>query len=116
MKKIILTFFFLLIITNIARGEEYYSNDAIADAIYWTEGGLKTNFPFGIKSVYCSGYDDCRKVCINTIQKNRVRYSEYGHRQYKEFLAFLGSRYCPISENGCENWLPNLKFYLKKGK
>lgn len=114
--KITIILLTMLSLASVAKGEEYYSNDAIADAIFIIEGGLKTNYPFGIKSVYCQGYDDCRKVCINTIQNNRVRYSEYGYRQYNTYLEFLASRYCPISENGCENWLPNLKFYLKKGK
>lgn len=116
MKKTIFSLIFLLLFINITKAEDYYSNEAIADAIFIIEGGYKTNYPFGIKSVYCKGYDDCRQICLNTISNNRVRYAEYGYRQYKTYLEFLASRYCPISENGCENWLPNLKFYLKKGK
>jgi hypothetical protein len=107
---------FFLIDIRIARGEEYYTDEAIVDSIFIIEGGYKTHYPFGIRSVFCSGYDDCRNVCVNTIKKNRVRYSEYGYRQYNTYLEFLASRYCPLSVDGCENWLSNLKFYLKKEK
>lgn len=116
MKKIIFSLIFFLLLATMARAEEYYSNNEIADAIFIIEGGYKSSYPFGIKSVYCSGYDDCRQVCLNTISNNRVRYAEYGYRQYKSYLEFLASRYCPICDEGCENWLPNLMLYLKKGK
>jgi hypothetical protein len=114
MKKIIFTFLLLFILANIANAEEYYTNEAIAEAIFISEGGYKTHWPYGIKSVYCNGIEECKKICINTIQNNRIRYSEYGYKQYKDYLSFLASRYCPISVDGCENWLPNVRSYLKK--
>jgi len=107
---------FFLIDIRIARGEEYYTDEAIADAIYIAEGGLKTHYPFGIKTVNCQGYNECRQVCLKTIYNNRIRFSEYGYRQEKDFLTFLSKRYCPLSIDGCENWLPNVKYYLKKEK
>jgi len=102
----------LLIDINQARSEERYSTSNIVDAIWIIEGGLKTNYPFGIRSVYCNGYDDCRQVCVNTVENNRVRFSQYGYKQEKDFLTFLAKRYCP---DNWEVWLKNLKFYLKKG-
>jgi len=115
MKNITLIIFFLLISINLCNGEEY-TNEQIADSIFLAEGGYKTNYPFGIKSVYCDGYDSCRKICLNTISNNRIRYSEYGYKQYDNFIEFLGSRYCNISINGCENWVYNVRYFLKKGK
>jgi hypothetical protein len=107
---------FILLTANIASAEESYTNEAIAEAIFWTEGGYKTNYPYGIKSVYCQGIEECKKVCLNTIQNNRIRFSEYGYKQYKDYLSFLASRYCPASDEGCENWLPNVRRLLSKNR
>ena len=113
MKIIALTLAVLLMLVGLASAEEY-TNEAIAEAIFWTEGGYKTNFPYGIKSVHCQGLAECKQVCINTIQNNRIRFSEYGYKEYKDYLSFLASRYCPLSDEGCENWLPNDRKILKK--
>jgi len=112
--RILLSIIILLLAGSLAYAEAYYSNEAIAEAIFWAEGGYHTNWPYGIKSVYCKGIEECKEVCLNTIKNNRVRYSEYGNRQYKDYLSFLASRYCPASVDGCENWLPNVQSYLKK--
>jgi len=114
MKKIILSLLISLFFVSIINAEEYYSNEAIAEAIFWAEGGYKTHWPYGIKSVYCEGIEECKQICLNTIQNNRIRYSEYGYKKYNTFLEFLASRYCPISDKGCENWLPNVRSILKK--
>lgn len=114
MKIITFSFIILLLAGSLASAEEY-TNEAIAEAIFWAEGGLHTQWPYGIKSVYCQGVAECKQICLNTIENNRVRYAEYGYREYKDYLSFLGSRYCPASVDGCENWLPNVKSLLKKG-
>jgi len=114
MKIISFSFIILLLVAGNVHAEEYYSNEAIAEAIFWAEGGYHTHWPYGIKSVYCKGIDECKQICLNTIQNNRVRYSEYGHKEYKDYLSFLASRYCPLSDDGCENWLPNVRSLLKK--
>jgi hypothetical protein len=74
--------------------------------------------------VRCENKADCRKICANTIKKNRIRFADYGHKQFADFLEFTGSRYCPtrggnLSEaekrlNG--NWVKNVKFYLQKAR
>lgn len=113
MKKLILPLLIFGLFCGILYAEEYYSDNEIADSIYIIEGGLKTFYPFGIKSVYCKGYNDCRQICLNTIKNNRIRYYEYGYRQEKDFLIFLAKRYCPYD---WEIWVKNLKFYLNKGR
>jgi len=96
-----------------------YSNEEICDAIYLAEGGEKTKYPYGIKSVKCSGEKECRKICINTVRNNKRRYREYGYKKYKTFLEFLASRYAPIGakndpKNLNKNWLKNVKYFLRK--
>lgn len=112
--KYILAIMVILSFGKISYAEEDYTNEAIAEAIFWAEGGYHTHWPYGIKSVYCKGIEECKEVCLNTIENNRARYSEYGHREYKDYLSFLASRYCPTSVDGCENWLPNVRSLLKK--
>ena len=81
--------------------------DLLADAIYMAEGGAKTNFPFGIKSIKCRGYDECRRICKNTIRNNIKRFRasqknmEGGGKKLSgsTYLSFLQNRYCPTSGN-----------------
>ncbi|MEK6818489.1 MAG: hypothetical protein AABY10_00990, partial [Nanoarchaeota archaeon] len=56
----------VLLMVKVARVEEY-SNEAIVNAIYYAEGGAKTRFPYGIKSINTFGNKDyARKICLNT--------------------------------------------------
>lgn len=86
--------------------------DAIVDAIYITEGGNKTRFPFGIKSVKCSGYDDCRQVASNSVVNSYRRWQDAGSPG--EFIDFLADRYCPpsVDKQGNENWKKNMRRIL----
>jgi len=65
--------------------------EQLADAIFWAEGGYKTNFPYGIKSVKCEGYDECRRICKNTIKNNIRRYRKQSNKlaNSKSYLDFL---------------------------
>jgi len=100
---------------------EEYTNEQIADAIYIIEGGSKAQFAYGIRSVKYSTLAKARRICLNTIRNNRIRYAKYGYKQYPDYLSFLQSRYCPtkgklsIAEkklNG--NWLRNLRKQLAR--
>jgi hypothetical protein len=114
---IINTFLILLIMVCTAFADDLnYTNDEIADSIFIAEGGFKTYYPYGIKSEYCNSLESCRAICINTIEKNRARYFQYGQYKFQNFLSFLASRYCPISVIGCEDWEGNVRFYLEKFK
>lgn len=107
---IIVIFLFM----RLARAEEY-TDEEIADAIYFEEGGVKAIKPFGILSVKCEGYEDCRQVCLNTIKNNRKRYADYGYKQYNTFLEFLWHRYAPPEAHPLnKNWLKNVRYFLKR--
>lgn len=109
-----LTFCFLCVIlipTALA-----YTDEQVCNAIYIIEGKEKARQPYGVETIECKTEKRCRQICLNTIRNNRKRYADYGYKQYDTYLEFLQSRYCPSSQNLCENWLPNLKFYLTKDK
>ena len=98
-----------------------YTDDEIADAIYLAEGGEKAKIPFGILSVKCDGYDECRQICLNTIRNNRKRFADYGYKEFDTYLEFLASRYAPINcendpANLNKNWLRNVKFFLERNR
>lgn len=116
MKKLLILIIIILNTTIITATTRIYTDEEICQAIYQIEGGQNTKYHYGIKSVKCEGKERCKKVCLNTVKNNRIRYAQYGHEKYGIFLEFLASRYCPNGEYLCENWLSNLKYYLKKGK
>lgn len=68
----------------------------IVDAIYLIEGENKARQPFGIESVNCDGYDDCRQVAYNTVRNNWIRYNATVHPS-DTFFEFLAKRYCPFN-------------------
>lgn len=80
---------------------------SIVAAIFVAEGGHKTRYPYGIKSVRTS---DPRAVCVNTVRNNWGRWDGRGC-----FLNFLGDRYCPPKADpvGNRNWKRNVKRILK---
>ena len=85
------------------------------DAIYHAEGGEKTNHPFGILSVSCNGYDECRKICYNTVRNNVKRFDN--QEVFDNYLEFLASRYAPIGvandpTNLNQNWIKNVRWFL----
>jgi len=109
----------LLIITS-ARADDY-TDEQIVDAIYIIEGGSRAQFAYGIRSIKYSTIVEARKICFNTVRKNRKRYADYGYKQYPDYLSFLQFRYCPtrgkLSKaeqklNG--HWLLNLRKQLAK--
>lgn len=101
-----------------------YSDEEYANAIYKAEGGKKTKYPYGIKSVKCTTEASCRNVCLRTIKNNRIRFKQYGYRHYSSFTQFLGSRYCPTSGSNFtasekrlnKNWVKNVEYHLKNVK
>ena len=97
---------------------EVYDADQIVDIIYIIEGGDKAKKPFGVLSVPCNGYDDCRQICYNTVVNSFTRFQADGSQG--DFLEALAKRYAPINsdtDNGTNKfWLANMKFYLAKEK
>jgi len=97
---------------------ENIPTDKIVDAIYVAEGGKSTKHPFGILSVKCSGYEECRKICTNTVNNNKKRYANYTGNM--DFIEFLGNRYAPVgadNDNGTNKyWVRNVKALLVKNR
>lgn len=93
--------------------EEKPDFNKVVDAIYRAEGGAKAKVPFGILSVKCDGYDDCRKVCYNTVKNNYDRWQKSD--KSKTYLEFLRDRYCPVEAHPLnKNWLKNVKRFLNE--
>ena len=108
MNKNFIILFLLLINLNVFGEIKQINNvscNLIADAIFKIEGGNKTKYPYGIKSIKTS---NPRQVCINTIKNNYVRWQKDG--KTNDFLTFLGNRYCPAQDDtvGNKNWLTNI--------
>jgi hypothetical protein len=80
----------------------------LVDAIYLLEGGAKTRWPYGIKSVKVEGEQGARRVCFRTVQNTHTRWIAAGRPG--KFTDFLADRYCPPSADpvGNRNWKINI--------
>ena len=90
----------------------------LADAIFLAEGGFKTAYPYGIRSVNCVARSECRQICLNTIRNNRARWKTAG--KPGTYLEFLARRYAPLNSSNDPNglnrhWLKNVSYFLTKG-
>ena len=108
--KLILMLFVLLVLVGVAEAKEY-TDAQIANAIYHAEGGAKTKHPYGILTKY--NHTSPRQACLNTIAHARKDWSGKG-----EFIAFLGSRYCPVGAKNDprglnRNWIKNVTKLLR---
>lgn len=95
------------------------SDEEIVNAIYWAEGGPKTNHPYGVLSVKCDSSEECRRICRNTVRNNRKRFSN--QTLFTDYLEFLSSRYAPIGAgndptNLNKNWLKNVRWFINNPK
>lgn len=89
--------------------------EQIANAIYTLEGGAKTRYPYGIKSLRTR---NPRQVCINTIEHAWRDFHGQGTKLRRDFLYFLADRYCPPSVDrvGNKRWKKNITKILKVTK
>lgn len=95
----------------LAKAEEV-NIEALTNAIYKAEGGSKTKYPYGILTKY--KHTTARQACVNTI-KHALR--DWNRKD--DFIAFLGSRYCPIgAKNDLQglnkHWIKNVKYFYAK--
>ena len=103
---------FWMICSPPAYARADYTFDQIADAVYLAEGGINAKKPFGILSVPCSGYEDCRRICLNTIRNNHRRWENAGSPG--DFISFLGARYAPVKSHPLnKNWISNVRYFLE---
>lgn len=91
--------------------------NSVVGAIYRAEGGPKARKPFGILSVPCAGYSECREVCYATVRNNYFRWIDAGRPG--EYLEFLAKRYAPVgAENDPtglnRNWLKNVRHFIEQ--
>lgn len=84
------------------------TDDQIANAIYRLEGGTRAKAPYGILSIKVRDAAHARRICLNTIRNNRVRWKKYG--QPGAYLDYLADKYCPRSADpiGNKNWKVNI--------
>lgn len=110
------------LLASIAFSDENWTDTQIVNAIYKAEGGVKAQYAYGIRSIRYNSITEAKRICFNTVRNNRKRYTQYGHKDFPDFLSFLASRYCPTTGklskaekklNG--NWLKNVKYFLMKG-
>lgn len=101
--------------TAYAADEVFFNR--VVDAIYIIEGSERAVKPFGILSVPCSSYSECRRICLNTVRNNYRRWEKSD--KVLTYFEFLASRYAPIgAENDPNNlnrhWLKNLEQVINK--
>ena len=97
--------------------EQYFQR--VVNAIYIIEGGEYASYPFGIRSVYCGGYYDCRRIALKTVRNYWQKWVDAG--MPSEFIEYLGKGWAPLdAENDPlglnANWIPNLKWQLERDK
>lgn len=112
MKLILNGLMIMVLLTSNTLAKEPVPNfNRLADAIYKAEGGTKTKFPYGIKSVSCKDAKECREICLKTI---RNAFKRYKNEKLKiSFLEYLRNKYAPLIDSELnKNWLPNvIHFY-----
>jgi 8-oxo-dGTP pyrophosphatase MutT (NUDIX family) len=94
--------------SKITLPEQYI--EKLADAIYRLEGGDKTKYPYGIKSIDTKGdVNRARRIAMNTIRNNYKRWITAG--KPGKYLDFLADRFCPIQadKQGNINWKKNIR-------
>lgn len=97
-----------------------YTDEQLATAIWYSEGGARAVKPYGILSVKVNGAAEARRVCLNTIRNNRVRWQKAGAKG--DYLEFLARRYAPVvgatndPQGLNRNWLRNVRHFLNRTK
>lgn len=86
----------------------------IVDAIWRIEGGSRTKYPYGIKSVKVDSVEEARQVCRNTVVRNYDRW--LAADKPSTYLEFLADRYCPpsVDPKGNRNWKKNIKSIIEE--
>ena len=78
---------------NESIGFAQVSDERLAMAIYYAEGGRAAQYPFGIRSVRCVGYTECKERCKATIRHNRRRFAQITGKGHESFIDYLARRY-----------------------
>jgi hypothetical protein len=88
--------------------------EKMADAIYKAEGGSKTKWPYGVKSVKAKNAAEARRITINSVKNNWRRWEQAG--KPGEFAPFMAARWCPAAADptGNKNWTRNVTKFMGK--
>ncbi len=108
MRYIIVLLIVLISSTCFAFVPREIDDEQLCDAIYKAEGGSTATYLYGIRSVHYEDEAEARRICLNTIRNNKIRF--YNQDKYDDFYEFLGSRYCPV---GCDNDTGSNKYWVK---
>ncbi len=109
----IILFYFCSILFSFGANTNILSDleiNKIVNSIYTIEGGSKTKYPYGIKSIKTN---NPRQICVNTVVNNTIRFKNQS--KYTNYFEFLGSRYCPVEGDTTglnKNWVGNLQKLL----
>lgn len=86
----------------------------ICEAIRKAEG-VRSRYPYGIKSVKCEGINACRICCLRTIRHYYRDFIKTHRFTVKEFISYSAYRYVADGGGvGEKNWIKNVEFYCKK--
>ena len=86
----------------------------MADAIFKAEGGSKTKWLYGVKSVRVNNGHEARKVTMMSVRNNWSRWEQAG--KPGKFIPFMAARWCPVSVDsvGNRNWTRNVTKLMGK--
>ena len=89
----------------------------LCEAIYRSEGGDRTNYPYGIKSVSCETKDECRIKCLESVRNQFKLFTRHGGKGVKNFIREFARRYdSGDSRAGQAIWIKNVtRIYYKQG-
>ena len=89
----------------------------LCEAIYRSEGGDRTNYPYGIKSVSCATKMECKAVCIKTIRHRWSLFKKHENNGIKNFIITLSRSYdSGDSRVGQAIWIKIVtRIYYKQG-
>ena len=109
----------LLLICSNAQANDFVPDtpdkvERLVMAIYKAEGGKQTKYPFGIKSVECKGYEECKRICRNTVVNNVERWEKsVWNGDSRDYITYLWHRYCPPAAHKLNgNWKKNVLYFL----
>lgn len=114
MKSWIIIVFSLISISIEAQQLNKVYLNHLLDAIYLTEGGANTKYPYGVIGDFKKSP---RIIAANTIKHN---YNNWLNSSSKtDFLRYLQQHYCPINAKNDpnhlnDNWYKNVSLIMKQ--
>jgi hypothetical protein len=103
MKAVIIIIALISAYAGIINAADYTDED-LARAIFYAEGGANTQCPYGIMTHYKT--TSPKQACLNTIAHARRDWDGTG-----DFIDFLSRRYCPLDHT---NWARNVHAILER--